>query len=130
MPTAHSLAAPAPGAARHLFRSQRFRPPDDRDRADERAWCTQVVGIICVIVATVASSLKPVFGAIAMAGNDKPKLEPSLVLFHEQCYCMVRPPSPGPSRQQPRAVLLHGAPPSPGPPRHQRRRPFRARRPP
>ena len=35
----------------------------------------QVVGILCVIIATVASSLKPVFAAVAMKGVDKPSLE-------------------------------------------------------
>jgi len=48
-----------------------------------------IMGIVCVVVATVASSLKPVFGAIVMKGSNKPKLEPSLILFYEQNVSMV-----------------------------------------
>lgn len=50
---------------------------------------SQAIGIICVIIATVASALKPVFASIVMKGGDKPKLEPSLILFYEQCVAMV-----------------------------------------
>jgi len=49
----------------------------------------QVVGVICVVVATVASSLKPVFGAYVMKGVGKAPLEPSLILFYEQALSIV-----------------------------------------
>jgi len=50
----------------------------------------QILGFVLVVIATVASSLKPVFGALVMKGLDKPKLEPSLILFYEQCVsCML-----------------------------------------
>ena len=50
-------------------------------------------GIFCVVVATIASSLKPVFAAIAMTGVDKPKLE---------CACPpLRPVSAGSSLDDP-----------------------------
>jgi hypothetical protein len=42
-------------------------------------------GIAMVIVATVATAVRPVCAANLMAGKDKPKLDAAKVLFYEQC---------------------------------------------
>jgi drug/metabolite transporter (DMT)-like permease len=41
------------------------------------------LGIVLVFVATAASSIKPVFGAVLMAGGEKPKLKPAVLVFYD-----------------------------------------------
>lgn len=41
------------------------------------------LGIILVFVATFASSIKPVFGAVLMAGGEKEKLKPAVLVFYD-----------------------------------------------
>lgn len=41
------------------------------------------LGIVLVFVATAASSIKPVFGAVLMTGGSLPKLKPAVLVFYD-----------------------------------------------
>ena len=45
-----------------------------------------VVGVVLVLVATFASSLKPVVGELLMSVSDKPKLAPAALVFYDSCF--------------------------------------------
>ena len=45
-----------------------------------------VFGIVLVLVATFASSLKPVVGELLMSVSDKPKLAPAALVFYDSCF--------------------------------------------
>ena len=50
-----------------------------------KAGSTTFMGVLFVIIATTATSIRPVFASELMSGRTKPKLHPALVLFYEQC---------------------------------------------
>jgi len=45
-----------------------------------------VIGIFLVLIATFASSLKPVVGELLMSVSDKPKLAPAALVFYDSCF--------------------------------------------
>ena len=82
-----SCGSSDPKTTQHTAGTVHGKLPASSEHCDDTSMV--VMGITCVVIATVASSLKPVFGALVMKGSDKPKLEPSLILFYEQNVSMV-----------------------------------------